>query len=185
MAASHLGHNWYFFDLSEALSEWILLCLSEHMDFVQPYDTMYIRAKRTLNGNKVFKLVFSAEYQGYNLPVCYLMDLNTGKFKGNRMHYCIDSSGTHYADKFPVYGDHFKFGEHSRYNQEKRDLWIYLNSLEIPEHIMTSKERRTERKRKKRQQEHQRRVSQPNHRMPPYVRRKKKKGTLMKGIRVI
>jgi hypothetical protein len=143
MATSHLGHNWFLFELTDEMSQWILTCLSEYIDFVQPYDSMYIRAKKTLSGKKEFKVVFSATYaEHYNFPVCYLLDLNSGKFKGNKMRYCIDSEGTHYADKFPVYSERFKFNEKSKYRRERKALWYFLETLDIPDALPSSKERR-------------------------------------------
>lgn len=139
----HLGHNWYLFEVDDKISDWILSCLSEEIDFVQPYDRIYIRARRTLNGQCQYKAVFSGIYAGkYRFPVCYLLDLNTGKFKGNKMHYCIDTNGTHYADRFPVYSDRFKFDKTSRYYRERKILWTFLNALQIPAAYPSSKEKR-------------------------------------------
>lgn len=139
----HLGHNWYLFEVNDKISDWILSCLSEEIDFVQPYDKIYIRARRTLNGQCQYKAVFSGIYDDrYRFPVCYLLDLNTGKFKGNKMHYCIDPNGTHYADKFPVYSDRFKFDRTSRYYREEKILWQFLNGLHIPAAFPSSKEKR-------------------------------------------
>ena len=193
MTVVHLGHNWYGFPLSTDLTDWVLSCLSEYIDFVQPYDSMLIRAKKTMTGRKEFKIVFSARYNNkYNFPVCYLLDVNAGKFKGNKMHYCIDSTGTHYSDVYPTYSDRFKFGANSQYNREKRVLYSFLNNLEIPDHIPTSHEKRQIRQRQRRQQQRQRRQPSAqtyaqalnNPRMPPNVRRKKKKSILLRDLRV-
>lgn len=139
----HLGHNWYLFEVNDEITDWILSCLSEEIDFVQPYDRIYIRAKQTLNGQRQYKAVFSGVYADtYRFPVCYLLDLNTGKFKGNKMHYCIDRNGTHYADQFPVYSDRFKFDKKSRYYKEGKILWTFLDTLQIPAATPSSKEKR-------------------------------------------
>lgn len=175
MAQTHLGHNWYLYDMDNEISEWILECLSEYIDFVQPYDTMYLRAKQSLNGKREYRIVFSAEFDGYRFPVCYLLDLNTGKFKGNKMHYCIDKNGTHYSERFPVYSDRFKFDHNSKYYREHKQLRLFLNSLEIPDPIPSSKERRTAFKKAKQQ----RRL--PSWRVG-HQDRKKKKGVLLKDI---
>jgi hypothetical protein len=178
MEHTHLGHNWYLCDMDIEISDWILACLSECIDFVQPYDTMYLRAKQNLSGKKEFRVVFSARYNGYRFPVCYLLDLNTGKFKGNRMQYCIDKNGTHYSDRFPVYNDRFKFNHKSKYCREYRQLRLFLNSLEIPEHVPSSKERRTALKKSKR-----RRTINKNNTFSRRVGQKKK-GILCRDIRV-
>lgn len=201
MATSHLGHNWYLFELTEPLCKWIMSCLLEHIDIVQPFDTIQLRAKKNLDGRKYFKLVFSASYinneqeprdatespiqsashmgRKYRMPVCYLLDINTGKFKGNKMHYCIDSNGTHYSDKFPVYSDRFKFAQSSRYNLEKKALWSYLNELYVPDAAPSSKERRVARKKKAKGRAHATGAYISHH------GRKKKKPSLMRGIQVI
>lgn len=184
MAHNHLGHNWYSYDLEENIADWILECLSECIDFVQPYDTMYLRAKRTLNGRKIFKIVFAGEFQTdegreYNFPICYLLDLNTGKFKGNKMHYCIDSNGTHYSDRYPVYCDRFKFSPGSKYFRERKQLRTFLESLEIPDAVPSSKERRYIAKcaRKRRMQGQTQTQTSPWR--VGYGGRKKKKGILL------
>ena len=177
MAQTHLGHNWYVYDIDGDISDWILECLSEHIDFVQPYDTMYLRAKRTLSGKREYRVVFSAEYDGYNFPVCYLLDLNAGKFKGNKMHYCIDKEGTHYSDRFPVYSDRFKFSQNSKYYREHKQLRRFLNSLDIPDHVPSSKERRQDQKRRKRttgSSKGSKRTNLPEWRVGHQQRKKKK-----------
>jgi hypothetical protein len=143
MAPRHLGHNWYSFEIDQEVTNWILSCLSEQIAFVQPYDNIHIKAKKTLAGQNIYKAVFSGKYNDhYNFPVCYLLDLNTGKFKGNNMHYCIDNNGTHYADVFPVYHDRFKFNKTSKYYSEGQTLWRFLSTLEVPDAVPTRKERR-------------------------------------------
>lgn len=183
MEHTHLGHNWYLYDIDSQMSDWILECLSEYIDFVQPYDTMYLRAKQCPSGRKEYRVVFSAEYNGYRFPVCYLLDLNTGKFKGNSMHYCIDGEGTHYSDRYPVYSDRFKFQQGSKFDRERGQLKSFLASLEIPDPVPTSKQRRMERKRAKRQrqQHHHRSSNLPDWRLG-YEGRKRKKGVLLRDI---
>jgi len=152
-----LQRNWYAFELSAEIEQWILECLAEQIDFVQPYDNIYLRAKRTLTGKPIYKVVFSAVYQDhYNFPVCYLLNLNTGKFKGNRMHYCIDGDGTHYSDRFPVYNGHFKFRRDSKYCRESKQLWSFLNKLDVPEAVPSSKEKRYYQQRER--QKHRERI---------------------------
>ena len=183
MAESHLGHNWYLYEMDDEITDWILECLSENMDFVQPYDSISLRAKQTLTGKKIYKVVFSAQLDGYNFPVCYMLDLNTGKFKGNKMHYCIDNEGTHYSDKYPVYCDRFKFDEESKYRKEQRQLKLFLDGLEIPDALPSSKERRYAYKKAKKD----RRRNRQQHTNLPHWRvghegRKKKKGNLLKDL---
>lgn len=155
---THLGHNWYQFDLETDVTNWILDCIDEHMQFVQPYDTIKLRAKRNYNNSITYKVVFSATYnEKYSMPVCYLMDLSHGKFKGNNMHYYIDSEGTKYCDVFPVYHDHLKFTTNSKYSREKSWLFRQLSAMEVPEeHELTSKEKRTIIKAAKTQRQRQR-----------------------------
>jgi len=174
MAHTHLSQNWYLYDIDNELADWILECLSEYIDFVQPYDTMYLRAKKTISGKREYRIVFSAEHDGFKFPVCYLLDLNTGKFKGNKMQYCIDSDGTHYADCFPVYSDRFKFPQNSKYCREHRQLRIFLDSLDIPDHVPSSKERRNARKR----------LSQDRQNRSQARDRKRKKHNLFKDVSV-
>jgi hypothetical protein len=187
MAHTHLGHNWYLCNLDSEISDWLLECLSEYIDFVQPYDTMYLRAKRCLNGQREYRVIFSAENDGYRFPVCYLLDLNTGKFKGNKMHYCIDRNGTHYSDRYPVYSDRFKFDHDSKYCREQKQLRVFLNSLDIPDPVPSSKERRTACKKQRRARAHARAHSRSRSADLPSWRvgrqnRKKKKRILMYDI---
>lgn len=177
MACRHLGHNWYDFEVNEEITNWILGCLSEYIDFVQPYDTLHIRAKKTLSGRKIYRAIFSGKYQDkYNFPVCYHLDLNTGKFKGNNMNYCIDNKGTHYSDMFPVYRDRFKFDIDSRYHREYHVLSGYLDTLDIPDALPSRKERRYMEKQNKK-----RNLSNLGHWRVNYGR-KKKKGVLLRDI---
>jgi hypothetical protein len=176
MAHTHLGHNWYLYDINNDISDWILECLSEYVDFVQPYDTMYLRAKQCPSGKREYHVVFSSEYGGYRFPVCYLLDLNTGKFKGNKMHYRIDKEGNHYSDLFPVYSDRFRFDLDSKYYREYKPLRVFLNSLEIPDPVPSSKERHRARSRARSQ-------SLPDWRIG-HRDRKRKKGILLRDIKV-
>ena len=123
----HLGHNWYRYELPPTLKTWIEDCINEYVDISanQPYDTVYLRAKKDYNGNRTYKLVFSHSWQHngkkYRFPVCYLLDLNIGKFKGNRMSYYIDNLGHLYFNEFPIYNERFKFHAQSKFNREKRE----------------------------------------------------------------
>lgn len=122
MDVCHLSHNWYMYSMDNGIIDWILECIGEYFEFVQPYDIMYLRAKKSLNGKKTFHIVFTAK--GH--PVCYLLDLTTGKFKGR-------------------YGNRFKFNQDSKFCTEYKVIRIYLDGLDIPDHIPTSKERRRQR----------------------------------------
>lgn len=79
----------------------------------------------------------------FDMPVCYLLNLNHGKFKGNNMHYFVDNNDTRYCDIYPVFCDQLKFKDTSKYHQEKRRvLKDFLEELDVPEfHILTSKEK--------------------------------------------
>lgn len=149
----HLSRNWYRFRLTNEIQTWLIRCVEEVVEFIQPYDDIYLKAKRELNGDCIYKVVFSGIFnksnKQYKMPICYILDINSGKFKGNRMHYFIDDQGTRYSDSYPVYSGHIKFKAKSKYFMEKRDmLHEYLNQLQrvIPNHELTSKERRKQRK---------------------------------------
>ena len=182
----HLGYNWYQYELPESLCSWIEQCVNEYVDIskTQPYDTIYVRAKRNLNGKKEFKLVFRYTWNDcennkeYNFPVCYLLDLNCGKFKGNRMNYYIDG-GNIYSEVYPVYNDRFKFKEHSKFNREKRELIFYLKGLDIPEPFLTGHQKRQiERQRKRHRLFRSKQVRKTKHKLKNY-----KRGRINRGNR--
>lgn len=153
---NHLKYSWYRYELPETLLEWILDCITEYIDIkeTQPYDTVYIRAKNHINGKKEYKLVFQGKWvtaeKTFSFPLCYLMDLNIGKFKGNKMNYQV-GSGHLYSEMYPVYNEHFKFGNKSKFNQEKGELIMFLKGLDIPEAKLTGHEKRKIEKQRKRQ----------------------------------
>lgn len=153
--ATHLDYSWYQFDLPSALSEWLQQCVQECINLAdsQPYDSIFIRAKRHINGRKEYKVIFrhtwiTSDGKRRNFPVCYVLDPTVGKFKGNKMNYYIDNERV-YSQIYPIYNECFKFGMESKFNKEKRELLKYLDQLDIPVATLTGHEKRYIAKKKK------------------------------------
>ena len=142
---TNLIRGWQQVDeIPEDLQSWIVGCVSTYI--VQPFDNIYIRAKRNYNGRRYYRIIFEGSDidnngRKYNFPVCYLIDVNSMKLRGNKMNYQV-SGGHLYSEINPVYSENVKFSLTSKFNKEKKRLLNFCNSIELPEKGYFSSHRR-------------------------------------------
>ena len=179
--ATLLGYSWYRFDLPEPLVEWLTLCLREQISSYQPFDHVCVKAKHHQSGKKEFKLVFSYKWttlrngqlHQLNFPVCYLLDVNRQKFKGNAMNYQI-GEGLLYSNVYPVFNQHIVFKPDSLFVREKAKLTKFLQHLDVPKaptQTWIDQPRRSMGKRKRRSPGARRLVNKPSCKVEPALRR--------------
>jgi hypothetical protein len=165
MTTKALVRGWYQVDVPVDLRDWIVNCVSDY--FIQPYNNIRIRAKKNYNGRKKFQIVFegsdtdSDTGRTYNFPICYLIDINTQKLRGNKMNYQV-GGGHLYSDLHPVYSDNMRFGITSKFNKEKKHLLDFCNNIQLDEpYIGQSRKRFIDnriKKRRMRRMKHARKI---------------------------
>ena len=157
----HLGKSWYLFEIPDHILDWIKKCTVEYTNNFQPYNRIYLKCKNKGKRN-IGKLVFAQNSQNEpKFPVCYILDINSSKLRGNRMKYLIpqcpisgsdsdtssetssetSSDSVFYCDRFPTFHNSVKFEQDSLFMREKNRIIVpFLNSLRVPQRY-TQKQR--------------------------------------------
>jgi hypothetical protein len=140
---SKVRPNWYKMRLPPHLTKWATECLQEEVDFkrYQPFQKVSVSCKN--NGKTHFlRLLFEGRvYKGgkdhgseidlKGLPVSYLIEVNKGILKGNKMEYDIGDD-VKYHEVYPVYSQTVELNEESRFTQEKYRLFKFIEKFTIP-----------------------------------------------------
>lgn len=135
--------NWYKMRLPPYLTKWATECLKEEVDLTryQPFQKISMSCKN--NGKTVFvRILFEGRlYVGGKehgserdlkaLPVSYLIDVNKGILKGNKMEYDIGDD-VKYNEVYPVYNLEVQLEPDSRLTREKHRLYKFVKKFTIP-----------------------------------------------------
>jgi len=135
--------NWYKVPLPRRLTMWAIACLKEqlNLDHFQKFRKVSVSCKN--NGRTIFvRLLFESKlyYGGHcfgneaklvGLPVSYLIEVNRGILKGNKMDYDI-GNGRKYNEVYPTFDKIIKLDEDSKLVSEKHKLYKFLKKYKIP-----------------------------------------------------
>ena len=135
--------NWYKMRLPPHLTTWAIDCLKEEVDIhrYQTFSKVSVSCKN--NGKTVFmRLLFEGRiYKGgkehgaekdlVGLPVSYLIEVNRGTLKGNKMDFPIGDD-IKYHEVYPVFSKTVDFSDDSKFTKEKYRLYKYMNKYDIP-----------------------------------------------------
>ena len=135
--------NWYKMRLPPYLTNWATDCLKEVVDITKYQSFSKISVSCKNNGKTIFmRLLFEgrlfkggkehgAEKDLVGLPVCYLIDVNKGLLKGNKMDFLIDED-IKYHEIYPTYNQTVEFEPKSKFNKEKYRLYKFIDKFKIP-----------------------------------------------------
>lgn len=135
--------NWYKMRLPPHLTRWATDCLKEEVDITRYQTFQKISVSCKNNGKTLFmRVLFEGRlYQGGKehgpeselkaLPVSYLIEVNKGILKGNKMDYDIGDN-IKYNEVYPVYNQVVELDPESRFSREKYRLFKFMQKFAIP-----------------------------------------------------
>jgi hypothetical protein len=127
-----LKSEWIELPLCGPVREWLDTTLRQDVQLVQPYQTVYARAKFRESGRTWYKLIFGGIHlvgdKVYRLPVCYVLDCKSWRFRGTKMHYHVTPTQL-YSQVFPIYTDRVQLGNWSECYRGRVRLLAHLDQL--------------------------------------------------------